>query len=134
MATFGVTSREICSGNRKIANTPLQALVMLNDPTFMEAAIAVAVRASKSHSETPEQAIGWIWNQVVLRPLEPVDAEHLLGLYRDLRAEYAASPDDARKLLNQGMAAIPKIEVSPELAALSLVASVIFNFDGALYR
>ena len=116
MTTFDSPSREFCVSRRVRTNTPLQALVSLNDPVFFEAAQALAQRML--NSESPLEA-GYIYAMGVAPDLETLNT--LEPLYRDAKAYYTERESDVITLAgDQG---------SAELAALIVVANAILNLD-----
>ena len=115
MATFDSPSREFCVSRRVRTNTPLQALVSLNDPTSVEAAAALARRAGES--ETPVDAA----YTLAMGAAPNAEVRSILrSLYTDALSHYAG-PDPA-----QGE--------SPELAALTIVANAILNLDAFVMK
>ncbi|NWF83784.1 MAG: DUF1553 domain-containing protein, partial [Bryobacteraceae bacterium] len=82
LLTFDAPSREECTVNRVSSNTPLQALVLLNDPIYVEAAQALAKRAATFGGATPEARVNWAFERVTGRPPSSQERSELLGLYR----------------------------------------------------
>jgi hypothetical protein len=105
-------------------NTPLAALVTLNDPAFVECAVALARSVDGFQ---PEAAIDVMWHRALLRA--PLDAERavLRSLYAAERARYEAAPADAATMAGDGDQAVHR-------AALTSVASAILNTDEFLSR
>jgi hypothetical protein len=131
MANFDSALREACTVREGRTNTPLQALNLMNDVTFVEAARVLAQRV---WPEAPEKRLDRAFRLVVSRaPSDPELAklQSSLAYFRDY---FAARTDDAKKLLAQGESpAHPNIPPG-ELAALASVASLILNLDEALTK
>jgi hypothetical protein len=120
--TFDASSREVCTARRVVTNTPLQALVTLNDPVYFEAAQALAKRM-KAAGETTEARIAWALRAVTTQPANPADIARLAKLQTQAAAAYGADAELAKKAGGDA-----------ETASLTLVASTILNFDGALTK
>ena len=129
MVLFDAPSREICQVKRGRTNTPLQALALLNEVTYVEAARKLAERMILEGGATPAERIRYGFVRATGRP--PTDAELAVltrGLDRRL-AEYRAKPDAAKQLIALGEAkADAKIDPA-ELAATTLTANVLLNLD-----
>ncbi|GAB3251926.1 hypothetical protein GCM10027347_10660 [Larkinella harenae] len=121
MITFDSPSREFCQLRRLRTNTPLQALVTLNDPVYVEAAQNLA-DWMRYQSDKPEQQIQAGFRRIMLRPLPTAKLAVLTRLYRKTREQYRRQPDEARKLL-------ACTEATPELAALAVTANAMLNLD-----
>lgn len=120
--TFDAPSRDVCSPRRLGSNTPLQALVTLNDPAFMEMAQAFAKRMKGSAAELPAQlSSGYEWLTLQQAPASVIDA--LQRLHADAVAEFTRQPAEMLKLGS-----------TPSEAALVMVANTMLNLDSALNR
>ena len=102
LLAFDAPSREECTAERVRSNTPLQALVLLNDPTYVEAARVFAERAVKARRERRATGIDWLFRRAVSRPAKPAEREVLAELLKKHRAEYQADPKAAEALLKVG--------------------------------
>ncbi|WKN32835.1 DUF1553 domain-containing protein [Porifericola rhodea] len=120
MIAFDSPSREFCVTRRIRTNTPLQALVTLNDPVFMQAAQALAKRMLHEGGENPKAYINTGYQLAMLKPLSPEKEKALLKLYEEALAHYQAAPEETIKLIE---------EENHQLAALSVVANAILNLD-----
>lgn len=134
MANFDAPSREDCVALRTASNTPQQALTLLNDPSFVEAARvwAVAVMAS-----APDDAarIDAAFRKALTRTPSAKERDGLLAFLTKMRTSYRERPDDAAKLLNTGFA--PKVAATAdkvELAAWASVCRVILNLHETITR
>jgi hypothetical protein len=124
LMTLDAVDRATCTVRRVRTNTPLAALVTLNDPAFVECAVALARSVDGLQ---PESAIDAMWHRALLRA--PLDAERavLRSLYAAERARYEAAPADAATMAGDGDQAVHR-------AALTSVASAILNTDEFLSR
>ncbi|MEC7597297.1 MAG: PSD1 and planctomycete cytochrome C domain-containing protein, partial [Planctomycetota bacterium] len=102
MVAFDAPSREECTVERPRSNIPQQALVLLNDPTFVEAAHGLAERTLQSAEPETARRIDWIWKEVLSRLPEKTEAEVLTKVYERHRTQYEADPESAKQLLNVG--------------------------------
>jgi hypothetical protein len=134
LITFDAPDREKCTARRAVTNTPLQALVLLNDPTFIEAARVLAEKMIRDGGSDASKRIRYAFRLATAR--EPDTRE--LQLLRDLaRAETAAYRGDkagARKLVRVGEAKTDSNVDDSELAAWTTVASTILNLDETITR
>ena len=129
IATFDAPSREICQVKRPRTNTPLQALELLNDVTYVEAARRLAQRMLTEGGSTPTQRLTFAFRRATAR--RPCDAElHVMlqALERYLSI-YHADQKSAKELVHQGEAPVNETLDPVELAAYMTVASVILNLD-----
>lgn len=134
MATFDAPSRELCTVKRTRSNTPLQALVTLNDPVYVEAAQALARRIVREGGETPEARIAFALRLCLARPANPEQAQRLLALYQNELEHYRAHPDAAKALATEPLGPLPEGWDAAETAAWTSVANVLLNLDGVLAR
>ncbi|MFO0845018.1 MAG: DUF1549 and DUF1553 domain-containing protein [Gemmataceae bacterium] len=133
LKAFDAPSREECTAQRPVSNTPLQALALLNDPSFVEAARAFAARALTGEG-TDEQRLSFVWREALSRPITTREQKVLARLLRQQREHYRANADEARKLLQVGQASPPVgIDVA-ELAAWAAVARAVLNLDEVVTR
>lgn len=134
LLAFDATSREECTADRTRSNIPQQALVLLNDPTYVEAARAFAARILASGGNGPDARIAWACQQALQR--EPRDDERSLlrQVYEKHRAEFAADPQAAEALLKVGLAPVPQDLDKAELAAWTSVARILLNLHETITR
>jgi hypothetical protein len=134
MSTFDAPSRETCTFRRQPTNTPLQAYVTLNDPTYVEAAQALARRLVREGGATPADRIRLGYRLVTGRkagPRELAEFEHLLT---DLRKEFSAKPAEAQRFATQPLGPLAAGTDPVEAAAWTAVANVLLNLDAALTK
>ena len=134
MVTFDAADRSNCAARRQATSTPLQALVLLNDTTFVEAARFLGQRALKEGGATPPARAAWTFRTVVGRQATEKEAAVLAKLYDEQRAEFAADPKAAGKLLAVGDGkSAPKLDQA-DLAAATVLALAVLNHDEAVHR
>ena len=134
LANFDAPSREDCIAIRTSANSPQQALTLLNDPTFVEAARVWAAKLLAAPAATDAQRINLAFEQAVARSASDFERNSLAALLSKLREEYRSRPGDAEKLLKSGIAA-PAADHDPiELAAWTNIARVILNLHETITR
>lgn len=123
LVTFDSAERAICTSRRLRTNTPLQALVTLNDPVYVEAAQALAKRMRTEGGAALDAQITRGWQLATLTTPLPDRVQKLAVLYRDSLAQFQQQPEAASKLA-----------ATPEDAALTNVASVLLNLDQVLTK
>jgi len=134
LSAFDAPSREECTVERCRSNTPLAALAMLNDPSYVEAARALAAKTMRDGGSTPQERIAYVMRQTLGRPAESTETEVLQKLYEKHLAEYQADPKAADKLLAIGESPLPANVVKPELAAWTSVARAVLNLHETITR
>jgi len=134
MANFDGATRDTCSVRETRTNTPLQALNLMNDPAFLEAARFLALRSIREGGAQPTARLTHAFRLVLTRAPRPRELEVLTDRLRVNLAAFQADPDSARRLLSVGEKGVdPGIDL-PGLAAYTVVASLILNLDEALTR
>jgi hypothetical protein len=134
METFNAPTREECAVDRERTNTPLQALVTLNDVQFVEASRRLAEVAIHESGKDDAGRLDAIALRVLARPLETAERRALEPVIRDLRDHYARDGKASKALVAVGDS-LPSASIpAPELAAWTLVASQFFNLDEALNK
>jgi len=134
LATFDAPDRETCTVRRARTNTPLQALVLLNDPTYVEASRKLAERVLLEGGDSADAKIDFLFRLVTAR--RPTDREHaiLTALLRDQEQKYREDRAAAEKLVAVGESARnPKFAVD-EVAAWATMASAVLNLDESVTR
>jgi hypothetical protein len=134
MVTFDGTSRESCTLRRSRTNTPLQALVTLNDPVFVECAQALARRMASCGTTSPESQIAFALRATLLREPSPQVIGVLLHLYQQRLDAARQDPQAAEKLATVPLGPLPAGADATRLAALTSVANVILNLDEFLTK
>ncbi|MFP6675531.1 MAG: DUF1549 and DUF1553 domain-containing protein, partial [Pirellulaceae bacterium] len=134
MKAFDAPSREECTAERPRSNTPLAALVLLNDPTFIESARVFATTAIKDGGDEPPQRLVWMFRKALSRQPNAKESAVLQGLLVSSLARYRESPAEAEKLVSIGQSPVPDGLDKVELAAWTLVARVLFNMHEIITR
>ncbi|QDS98303.1 DUF1553 domain-containing protein [Adhaeretor mobilis] len=133
MEAFNAPSREVCTVQRERTNTPLQALVTLNDPQFVEAARHLALHALET-GKGDDGALTYITQRVLARRCTEDERSILLGSKEDYLRHYENSPADAKKLIEVGDSPTSERFDAPTLAAWTMVCSQVMNLDEALNK
>lgn len=131
---FDAPDRAECAFERPRTNTPLQALVTLNDPQFVEAARVLAQRIITEAPAHPEARLAWAFQRVLARPPQPVESRILLELLTTQSADFAADPAAATALATAGPAPRPDGLNPVEHAAWTAVANALLNLDETITR
>jgi hypothetical protein len=134
MLIFDSPSREKCVIQRQRTNTPLQALVTLNDPQFLEAARAFAERLLKSDKGSTADRIDLAYRYATARPASGREVEILTALYQKNLERFKAAPETAKEFLMVGESPRDDSLDAPEHAAWMVVAQTIMNLDESLTR
>jgi hypothetical protein len=129
MAIFDVPGREACRVRRSRTNTPLQALVLLNDPTFVEAARVLAQKAITEGKGNDVGILNAMFRRAYGRVATKAERDVLLEGTALRRLDYQQHPEDANKLVAVGAAKRPDGIPTADLAAWMLTASIILNTD-----
>ncbi len=133
MTAFDAPSREVCTVRRDRTNTPLQALVTLNDPVYIEAAQALARRMTAAGSTPAEQAIHG-FRLCVARPPHESELQQLTDLYQRARRAVASDTEAAKKMATEPLRPAPEEADVIDLAAWTVVANVLMNLDEVLMK
>jgi hypothetical protein len=130
MATFDAPNREVCVVRRSQTNTPLQALVTLNDPVYIEAAQAMARRAVKEVKGDEANKIAAHLLQLALtRPAKPEEAAPLAAFYELAYKSFLSDPAAATALATEPLGKPAEGSDLASLAAWTAVANVVLNLD-----
>jgi hypothetical protein len=134
MLAFDAPSREECCAERNRSNIPQQALVLLNDPSYVEAARSLAAKILKECSGSSEERMAWAWRQVLQRLPRVEEMETVMPLLRKHIEQYKADPTAAESLLKTGLTAVPPDVDKSELAAWTHVSRVLLNLHETITR
>ena len=134
MNILDAPSREACTIRRERTNTPMQALMLMNDPQFFEAARAFAERAIKEGGETPEARLAYLFETATARLPKPVEAALLLKTFHAHYQELEAEPEAAEKLIAIGESPPDETLNVAEVAAWTMIANLILNLDEVLNK
>ena len=133
LLAFDASTREECTVERPRSNTPQQALVLLNDPTYVEASRVFAEKIIRSSKTTPER-IQTAYRLALQRPANAEEVGILTKLYEQHRRHYEANAKEALAILGVGFAPAAKELVPAELAAWTSVARTILNLHETITR
>ena len=134
MMAFDAASRDVCAARRTPTNTPLQPLVLMNDPQFVEAALALGRRILKEGGTTVESRVAWAFREVSGRNPSGTELPLLVALFEEQQAIFAADPSKAEALLKTGANASADSLPPTDLAAAATTASALYNLDASLMQ
>jgi hypothetical protein len=134
MNTFDAPSREACTVRRERTNTPLQALLLLNDPQFVEAARTLAERTLAEGGTTPEARLTFLFRRTMARKPDARELTELLAAYRDHLALYTRDAAKAKQLVSVGERKPDEKLNASELAAWTMIANLVLNLDEVLNK
>jgi hypothetical protein len=134
MTTFDAPSREFCTIRRIRTNTPLQALVTLNDPVYVEAAQALARRMIAEGGSTNRERATYGFRLCLSRPPQAAELDRLLTLHDQARERYAKSEDQAQQLATDPLGPVPDGLDVVDAAAWTVVSNVMLNLDEFLAK
>jgi hypothetical protein len=139
MEILNAPNRETCAVRRERTDTPLQALVTLNDPQFVEAArhlgqIAIKASGGREPPEADAVRMDYLAKRLLARPLRPEEQKIVTASLSDLLAHYKANSDDAKQLIAVGESK-PDPALDPaQLAAWTMLANELLNLDEVLNK
>jgi hypothetical protein len=134
MDIFNAPSREVCTVRRDRTNTPLQALVTMNDPQFVEAARNLAQAALQNSAGDEGKALDFIARRVLCRPFLPAELAIVQASLKDLSGYYASKADDAKALISVGDSKADEKLPAPALASWTMLCNQMLNLDEALNK
>jgi hypothetical protein len=134
LLNFDAPTREECTVNRVMSNTPLQALDLLNDPIFVEAARVFAENALSKGGSNFDRQLNWIFNEALDRAPSPQEKAILVEVYRDNLKRFTTSPQDAKTFVSVGDSPVPERVKVPQLAAVTTVTRAVLNLHETITR
>ncbi len=134
LVAFDAPTREECTATRTVSNTPMQSLVLLNDPIFVEAARVLAARVLREGGRTWEERLAWTFRTVLSRDPRPEEVSAMRKLHQQQKARYLADRPAAQALIAVGEAPVPKTLDPVDLATWTAACRVIFNTHEAVTR
>jgi hypothetical protein len=132
--TFDAPSREECVVNRTGSNTPLQALVLLNDPAYVEAARVFAQHAIAEGGRNTSARIDWAWQRALSRAPTAEERRILTDLHRQSMTRFRSQRNAATELIHTGDAPLPPSIKPDELGAMTAVTRAILNLHETISR
>ena len=127
LKAFDAPSREECTAQRAKSNTPMAALVLMNDPTFVEAARVFAAQILDSDRKADDDRLTWAFQHAVTRPPTSAELNVLRRLLNENRESFATRPDDVTEFLNVGLSKLSRDTDSIQIAAWTAVCRAILN-------
>jgi hypothetical protein len=134
MATFDAPSREICTVRRIPTNTPLQALVTLNDPVYVELSQALGRRIVREGGATTADRARYGLRLALCRPPTEAQVQAVVGLFEKEQAHYRVDADAGKKLATDPLGPLPEGLDTADAAAWTVVGNVLLNLDGVLAK
>ncbi|WP_207396785.1 DUF1553 domain-containing protein [Bremerella alba] len=136
MMTFDASKRDVCQLKRERTSSPLQALVLLNGPQYVEAAKMLAVRVlqDEKHAASDNDKVQTVFRLLTSREANAQEQALLVELFAQQKTHFQSQAEAAKKLLAAGEASVPDNLDPAEVAALTVVANTVMNFDGSVTR
>jgi hypothetical protein len=134
MLTFDAPRRAVCSVNRERTDSPLQALILLNGPQYVEAARVLAARLHESAGGILDRALEEAVLRCLSRKPDARELEILRELHREQLEHFRAHSQDAARLLSIGATPAPEKVPAPELAALTVLVQALLNHDECVVK
>ena len=129
MATFDAPDRTVCIVKRVPTNTPLQALVTLNDPVYVECAQALARKIAAEGGATARDKAAYGFRRCLSRAPKDAEVDRLVALFGEMRARFAADKAKATSMATEPLGALPAGMDVTDLAAWTVVGNVLLNLD-----
>ncbi len=134
LRAFDAPTREECTARRPQSNTPAAALVLLNDPTFVEAARCLAARVMQEGGDDDASRLRWLWSEVLSRSPDEFEVGVMASLLAHTRQQVSTDPESAIAILSVGLAPTPDGVDSHELAAWTSVCRAVLNLGEGITR
>ena len=133
MLALDASKRDVCRVKRERTSSPIQAIVLLNDPQMLEASRVLAESLLNQHN-SPEMMIESLLRKATSRSPTELEMSELLQLYQDLQRDFLAAPDEAKPVAPAGEKE-PQAALDPvDVAAMTTVVSTVLNLDASLYK
>ena len=134
MMALDAAKRDVCRVKRERTSSPLQTLVLLNGPQFVEASRALAERLLREHTGDHGSLLVALFRTLTSRHPSDAEIDVLVELHKQQKAEFAADPKAAAKYLAIGEKSFDMSIATDQLAALTVVANTLFGFDDAMMK
>jgi hypothetical protein len=134
MVAFDAPSREECTAKRATSNTPSAALVLLNDPSYVESSRVLAQRVLAEAKGDDHDRIDWLWQHVLNRDASPDEVEAILVLVEKHRQEYEANPAAAEQITSIGLSKAVGEDQVVEVATWTSACRVLLNLSETITR
>lgn len=129
---FDSSNRDRCEISRNRTNTPLQALLMMNDPMILEASRVLATKLSENYSG--EEAIAQAFKRIVCREMKSEEKDLLADYYQSQLEDFKTNPENAKKALDVGEYPMNEKAITPENAALMQVIVSLYNLEETITK
>ena len=129
MLTFDALTREVCTAKRETTATPLQALVLLNDPQFIEAARVLGEKLLKQFPNDVNARAGMAFKKLIGRAPDETETKILAQIFNEQKDLFVKDEAAAKKLLATGESKFDEKLPPAEFAATTMMVSAIMNFD-----
>jgi len=133
-AMFDAPSREVCTFHRERTQTPLQSLVLMNDPAYVEAARGLAQRVLKEEPNDTDKRLVRAFRHTLGRVPKPDEVAVLQKTYEQQLANFRQDIDSAKALIKVGESPAPETADPAELAAMTAVANVLLNLNETITK
>ena len=134
LITFDAPNREVCTVQRPRTTTPLQALVLMNDPAFIEAARGLAQRVMTEGGQTVEARLNYAFRLIVAREPKKKEVQILKGIYEQQLENFQKNKKAAVDLLSIGESPKPEYLDASELAAWTTIGNILLNLDETITK
>jgi hypothetical protein len=134
MMAFNAAAREICTVRNDLTTTPLQALTLMNNKTFVEASRFLAERMMKAKGQRPRQRVAEAFRRVTSREPRKAELDLLMNDFRFYQKDFQKNPKAAKRLLSVGEKPHDSKQPAAQLAAYALVANTLLNLDEAVMQ
>ena len=134
MLTFDAAKRDVCAVERQSTATPLQSLVLLNDPQYVEAARAFAQRAMEQGGDSTEEQVIFLFRTLTSRAPKEEETGLLHTTYQQQRRIFHTQPENAEQLLAIGDHVPSENLDLTELAAMTMVAETVMNLEESVTK
>jgi hypothetical protein len=134
LMAFDAPTREECTVNRVNSNTPLQAVVLLNDPIYVEAARVFAQNILQKGGHGVDHQLNWAFERALSREPSAEERRILLDLHRESLEKFRESPENAKEFVSVGEAPVSSAKNPAQLAAMENVARAILNLHETITR
>ncbi len=132
MMAFNASEREVCTVRKDLTTTPLQALTMMNNIIFIEAARKIAERVIREGGESPEQKLAFLTRLILSRPPNAEESKSLLADFDGYRDEFNSDANGASGLLGIGSSKHNASLPAADIAAWTMIANTLLNLDEAI--
>ncbi len=134
LAIMDAPSRESCVLRRERTNSPMQALMLMNDPQFVECARALAEKALAEGGNTPDEIVTWMIQRCLLRTPDVREVQNLIDDFEAYRTDFKLDTDAAVRLTSIGENPPTSTVATEDLAAWTMIANTLLNLDESVSR